>query len=208
VIAANKMDLIVEADYTKDDFAAAVREQLEGRFPILRNTPIIAMSSLTGEAVDDLMPAVFDARDRWAQTIPTGQLNRWLAEVLDGRSPPMMSGKPVRIKYIMQAKGRPPTFLLFCNTDTLPDSYVRYLVRHFQDTFRMYGMEIRLAVKKSARDNPFDPANKRKRGGSGLGGHAARKSRLLQERRETYVGCSSKKEGRSKARKKTSMKRR
>lgn len=208
VIAANKMDLIVEADYSQEDFAGAVREQLEARFPILRNTPIIAMSSLTGEAVEDLMPVVFDARDRWAQTISTGQLNRWLAEVLDGRSPPMVSGKPLRIKYMMQAKGRPPTFLLFCNNDKLPDSYARYLVRHFQDTFRMFGMEIRLAVKKSAQDNPFDPANKKKRRGYGLGGHAARKSRQLRERRETYSGCSSKEEGRSKAKKSTWRKRR
>jgi GTPase len=196
VVVANKMDLIVESDYSKQDFEAAVRQQLEGRFPILRKTPIVALSSLTGEAVDDLMPVVFDARERWAQKISTGKLNRWLASVTEVRSPPMVRGKPLKIKYVMQTKGRPPTFLLFCSTDQMPDSYLRFLVRHFQDSFRMYGMEIRLAIKKAAKINPFDPSEKTKRGGYGLGGHVARKARKLQQLRVAYEGCTTKEEGR------------
>lgn len=197
VIAANKMDLIVKADYSKDEFVDAVRDQLEGRFPILRKTPIVALSSLTGEAVDDLMPIVFDARNRWAQKLSTGKLNRWLAEVVEVMSPPRVGGKPLKIKYIMQTKGRPPTFLLFCSADQMPESYSRFLVRHFQDTFEMYGMEIRLAIKKSSKENPFDPANKSKRVGFGLGGHAARKARILKDRIRMFKGCSTREEGRS-----------
>jgi GTPase len=184
VIAANKMDLIVESDYTKEEFASAVRDQLESRFPILRKTPIIPMSSLSGECVEDLMPVVFDARDRWAQTIPTGKLNSWLREVLISRSPPLVNGKPVKVKYILQKKGRPPTFLLFCNTEKIPENYSRYLVQHFQDTFRMYGMEVRLIVKKSAATNPYNKTGKRHRGGFGLGGHIAQRTR----KRSTLVG--------------------
>jgi GTP-binding protein len=137
VIAANKMDLVLEEDYDKEDFADSVRTQLEARFPMLRKTPIVPMSSLMGESVQDLMPVVFNARDRWARMIPTGQLNRWLSEVLDTKRPPMVNGVPVRIKYILQTKGRPPTFLLFCNTDAIPESYVRFLLRNFQDTFEV-----------------------------------------------------------------------
>lgn len=153
VVAANKMDLLVDAEYGPEDFADAVREHIEARFPMLRRTPVVAMSSLRGERVDDLMPVVFDARDRWARVVPTGLLNRWLREVTDERSPPPVRGLPARIKYIMQTKGRPPTFLLFCNVDELPKDYLRYLTRNFQETFRMFGMEVRLAVKKSA-ENP------------------------------------------------------
>jgi GTP-binding protein len=137
VVAVNKMDLVLEADYGKNEFVRAVRSQLEARFPMLRQTPIVAMSSLVGDSVEDLMPVVFNARDRWARMIPTGQLNRWLSEVLDTKAPPMVSGIPVKIKYILQTKGRPPTFLLFCNTDKIPESYVRFLTRNFQDTFEV-----------------------------------------------------------------------
>ena len=183
VVVANKMDLIVEDDYTREDFTKAVREQLEGRFPMLRKTPVIAMSSLYGDAVDELMPVVFNARDRWARTISTGQLNGWMIEVVHGNPPPPVAGKPVRIKYLIQTKGRPPTFLLFCNVDTLPDHYLRYLTKNFQDTFEMYGMELRFAVKKSSSNNPYEPS--RTRSGSGLGGRQARKERMVKLLKKT-----------------------
>lgn len=181
VVAANKMDLIVEKDYSKEEFANAVRDQLESRFPILRKTPIVPMCAKTGECVQDLMPVVFDARDRWAQTISTGKLNWWLQDLLIGHPPPMVNGKPVRIKYIIQKKGRPPTFILFCNTDAIPDNYSRYLMRHFQDTFKMYGMEIRLSIRKSANTNPYDVSGKRSRGGFGVGGQVAQRKRKQKE---------------------------
>jgi len=180
VVAANKMDLLIDADYTQEDYAAAVRKQIELRFPMLRSTPVVSMSSLTGESVEDLMPVVFNARDRWAKVINTGLLNRWLRDVIEIKPPPLVQGRPLKIKYVMQVKGRPPTFLLFCNVDQIPVSYLRYLTRNFQDTFEMYGMEVRLSIKKSASENPYHD-NTIKRGGSGLGGSAFRKKRLIAE---------------------------
>ena len=184
VVAANKMDLLVDYDYTKEEFASAVRNQIESRFPMLRSTPIVPMSSLTGEAVEELMPVVFNARDRWSRIINTGLLNRWLTDVLEAQPPPTVYGRPVRIKYIMQVKGRPPTFMLFCNLDQLPVSYLRYLTRNFQNAFEMFGMEVRLAVKKSAPENPFHNTSK-KRGGNGVGGVTFRKKRFVANLKAT-----------------------
>jgi GTP-binding protein len=184
VVVANKMDLVVEAGYSSEEFARDVREQLESRFPLLRKTPVVPLSALSGHNVSMLLPAVWDARERWQREIPTSQLNRWIREVqeLHSRpstkascassargvkkrrtggaastaavaSPGSAQSKRVKIKYMIQTKGRPPTFLLYCNTTDLPDSYVRFLTRHFQDTFQLYGMPVRMAVKKSA--NPY-----------------------------------------------------
>ncbi|KAL7559806.1 hypothetical protein ACA910_003972 [Epithemia clementina (nom. ined.)] len=169
IVAANKMDLICDLEYTARDFEKGVRQQLEGRFPMLRHTPIVPMSTVTGEGVDRLMPAVFDARDRWSQTIPTGRLNKWLREVVEEHAPPLHEGRPMRIKYMVQTKGRPPTFLLFCNTTFLPEAYLRYLTRQFQESFDYYGMNVRLIVKPSSLSNPF-AASATKRKGFGLGG--------------------------------------
>jgi GTP-binding protein len=182
VVAANKMDLIVDADYTKEDFARAVQEQIELRYPMLRKTPVVPISSLYKENVDKLMPVVFDARDRWARVIPTGMLNRWLEEVLDEHPPPTHQGRPSKIKYIIQTKGRPPTFLLFCNVPELPINYINYLTRHFQDTFSMFGMVVRLVVKMSA-ENPY--ANKAKPKVTGIGGWRGRQKRLVSELKKT-----------------------
>lgn len=183
VVAANKMDLLLDAEYTADDYADGVRKQIEIRFPMLRSTPVVPMSSLTGESVEDLMPVVFNARDRWAQVINTGLLNRWLTDVVDGKAPPIVKGRPAKIKYIMQTKGRPPTFLLFCNVDALPVSYMRYLTNNFQETFSMFGMEVRLAVKTTA--NPYHDKDKIRRGGMGLGGSESRKKRMIADLKAT-----------------------
>ncbi|KAL9181392.1 hypothetical protein ACHAXT_010197 [Thalassiosira profunda] len=184
VVAANKMDLIVDAEYTKSDFRDAVQEQIEIRFPMLRKTPVVAMSSLHGDGVYKLMPVVFKARERWARVIPTGMLNRWLVEVLDEHSPPMQDGRPTKIKYILQTKGRPPTFLLFCNVGELPVNYLRYMTRSFQDSFDMFGMEVRLVVKKSAAENPYDGQSRRNTT-TGIGGRQGRKKRAVATLKKT-----------------------
>jgi GTP-binding protein len=129
VIAANKMDLLeMSAKYTPRDFTEGVRKQLEDRMPILRQTPIIPMSSLSGEGVDRLLPAVIDAKNRWSKTYSTSILNRWLKEVVNGTRPPVVNGITAKLKYIIQTKGRPPTFIIFSNVDELPDTYVRTLL--------------------------------------------------------------------------------
>ena len=149
---------------------------------MLRKTPVVPMSSLHKTNVNNLMPVVFEARERWARTMPTGMLNRWLEEVLDEHSPPSQDERPTKVKYILQTKGRPPTFLLFCNVNSLPVNYLRYLTRHFQDSFNMFGMEVRLVVKKSA-ENPF--AEKKQPKITGIGGWQGRQKRLVRELKTT-----------------------
>lgn len=176
VVVANKMDLLVDTEYTRDDYENGVRQQIEERLPMLRRTPVVPMSSLTGECVQDLMPIVFRARERWERQITTGLLNRWLKDVMQTHPPPAHKGQSVKIKYIMQTKGRPPTFLLFCNVDVMSPTYMRYLMKNFQETFEMFGMEVRMAIKKSAVENPYSN-NVGKRAGGSVGGREARLSR-------------------------------
>jgi GTP-binding protein len=184
VVAANKMDLLeFSNDYTPQHFMEAVREQLETRIPMLRKTPIVPMSCVTGEGVSDLLPTSKDARDRWAQTFPTGVLNRWLREVIDSAPLPVVSGVRAKLKYIIQTKGRPPTFIIFANVDQLPDSYLRYLTKQFQDSFELFGMPVRLLVKRSAKSNPYE-RRQQKRGGFGLGGREARMQRRVSDLRQ------------------------
>jgi len=194
VVAANKMDLVVDESYSKNDFARAVQEQIEIRFPMLRKTPVVAMSSLLGHNVKKLMPTVFEARDRWARVMPTGVLNRWLHDVMEEHSPPSQAGRATKIKYIIQTKGRPPTFLLFCNVSELPVNYLRYLTRHFQDSFNMFGMEVRLVVKKSDK-NPYGNKSNKK-AFVGIGGWKGRQKRMIAQLKKTGMPMRKGKRGR------------
>lgn len=184
VIAANKMDLLeISREYSPQDFANSVREQIESRIPLLRNIPVVPMSCLSGAGISKLLPTVLDARNRWSQTISTGLLNRWLKEVVIGSHPPVVEGVRTKLKYIIQTKGRPPTFIIYSNVQKIPEPYLRYLTKHFQDSFNFFGMPVRLVVKKSSTSNPYDD-KKKKRTGFGLGGRDARFQRRVKEYQE------------------------
>eukprot|EP00535_Pseudo-nitzschia_heimii_P003560 CAMPEP_0197187496 /NCGR_PEP_ID=MMETSP1423-20130617/15947_1 /TAXON_ID=476441 /ORGANISM="Pseudo-nitzschia heimii, Strain UNC1101" /LENGTH=445 /DNA_ID=CAMNT_0042639077 /DNA_START=551 /DNA_END=1888 /DNA_ORIENTATION=+ len=182
VIAANKIDLLdLPREYSPQDFANSVREQIESRIPLLRNVPVVPMSCLSGKGVSALLPTAVDARNRWSQTISTGLLNRWLREVVTGANMPIVEGVRAKLKYIIQTKGRPPTFIIYSNVNLIPESYLRYLTKHFQDSFKFFGIPIRLVIKVSSKSNPYSERQKKKRAGFGLGGRNARLQRRVKE---------------------------
>ena len=67
---------------------------------------------------------------------------------------PAVAGRRLKIKYLTQAKTRPPGFVVSCSRpDAMPQSYVRYLVNSLRDAFDMPGVPIRVALRTS--ENPF-----------------------------------------------------
>ncbi|MBX9875015.1 MAG: ribosome biogenesis GTPase Der, partial [Beijerinckiaceae bacterium] len=86
-------------------------------------------------------------------------INRWLEGVLSAHPPPAVAGRRIKIRYMTQAKARPPTFALFGNQlDHLPVSYTRYLVNNLREAFDLPGTPIRLHTRGG--ENPYDK-NKR-----------------------------------------------
>ena len=73
--------------------------------------------------------------------------------------PPLAKGRRVKIRYMTQAKARPPTFVLFVSKpEDLPDSYIRYLANDMRQTFYMPGVPLRFNMRK--RENPFASGKK------------------------------------------------
>ena len=68
--------------------------------------------------------------------------------------PPAVNGKRIKPKYMVQTKGRPPTFVLFATrADQLPESYRRYLINSLRTSFDLPGVPIRVTIKQGA--NPY-----------------------------------------------------
>ncbi len=100
------------------------------------------------------MKAVFQVYEVWKTRIGTADLNRWLDAVTSSHPPPAVNGRRVRLKYMTQAKTRPPTFAIFCSKpDNLPTSYLRYLENSLRDSFKLPGTPIRINFRKG--DNPY-----------------------------------------------------
>lgn len=158
VIAFNKWDLIDNPQ----EALAELREKTERLLPQARGLQAVPMSAETGRGLEKLMDAVMKTHRVWNSRVSTGKLNRWLEGILAHHPPPAVAGRRLKIKYITQAKTRPPGFVLSCSRpDAMPQSYVRYLVNNLRDAFNMPGVPIRMALRAS--DNPFAGRAKKKK---------------------------------------------
>lgn len=150
VIAVNKWDLIED----KNAKLAELREQCERLLPQLRGIPLVTLSGLQGRNIDRLMKAIFDIERVWNVKIRTAKLNRWLADLVERHPPPAVSGRRLKLRYMTQAKTRPPSFIVFASRpDALPKAYQRYLVNGLRTDFGLFGTPIRLWVRGGK--NPY-----------------------------------------------------
>jgi GTP-binding protein len=150
VIAINKWDLVRDPQKRLRE----LREKCQRLLPQVKGVSLVSVSALGGTGLDKLMHAILAADELWNRRLPTHALNQWLQNAVDAHSPPAVSGRRIKLRYITQANARPPTFVLFCSRPkALPDSYSRYLVNSLRDSFDMPGVPIRLNLRKGA--NPY-----------------------------------------------------
>lgn len=151
IIAVNKWDSVKN----RTEQMALIKDRLQTSLQQIRGVRVVTMSALTGKGVDKLLPTVFEIFDLWNTRVPTGALNRWLSAMLEAHPPPMGShGRRLTIRYVTQAKTRPPTFYLFSSTaGKLPDSYLRYLANGLRDDFGLDGVPIRIHTRSGK--NPY-----------------------------------------------------
>lgn len=152
VVAVNKWD--IEDD--KQGKLRDLKESFERLLPQLRGAPLITVSAKTGRGLDRLQAAIMRAYEVWNRRVPTASLNRWLSGMVEAHPPPAPQGKRIKLRYMTQAKTRPPGFVLMCShPDKVPESYSRYLVNGLRLDFDMPGAPIRLFMRGQNDANPY-----------------------------------------------------
>lgn len=152
VVAVNKWDLEDE----KQEKLADLKEMFDRLLPQLRGAPLVTVSAKTGRGLDRLHDAIRRAHDVWNRRIPTARLNTWLSAMTEAHPPPAPGGHRIKLKFITQAKTRPPGFVVKCSRpEELPESYKRYLVNGLRDHFDMPGTPIRLFFRGQGNENPW-----------------------------------------------------
>jgi GTPase len=150
VIAFNKWDLIEDRQKT----LATLYEEMARLLPQVRGIRAIPVSGELDQGLQKLFDAVVETHRVWNSRISTAKLNRWLESIVDHHPPPAVSGRRMKIKYMTQAKTRPPGFIVSCSRpEAMPESYVRYLSNSLRETFELAGVPIRMMLRGS--DNPF-----------------------------------------------------
>ncbi len=150
VIAVNKWDI---AD--KKEALQKLNDKLQTSLTQAEGLPTVTISALKKKGLDKLLSAVIKVYERWNIRIPTAPLNKWFKDVQEQNPAPLGKNKRrIKLRYITQAKTRPPAFFIFSsNPEGLPDSYLRYLTNQLRETFNLRGVPIRITVRKS--DNPY-----------------------------------------------------
>jgi len=150
VLAVNKWDLVEEkTDRTFQQYVEWVRREA----PFLDFAPVVSISALTGQRADRVLELAVDVWGERRRRVPTGELNRLVANAVARQQPPTVRNHRPKILYATQAAVAPPTFVFFAkDADDVHFSYRRYLENRLRDEYGFLGTPLRLNFRERRRD--------------------------------------------------------
>ena len=152
VVAVNKWDQVKQRQARFGELS----RKFERLLPQLRGAPLVAVSAINGGGLNRLRDAVIGAYEVWNRRVGTAELNRWLVEAVATHPPPAHGGRRIKLRYITQARTRPPGFVVMCSyPHRLNESYRRYLINALRDDFGLPGTPVRLAFRGQGHKNPY-----------------------------------------------------
>lgn len=148
VIALNKWDGL-DTDHRK-----RVRTELDRKLTYVSWAQQVTISALHGSGIQELMNAVQRAWKSASKDLATPELTRVLKEAFDAHQPPMKLGRTAKLRYAHSGGKFPPRIVIHgSRTDTIPDSYKRYLVNYFIKHFKLKGTPVFVDFRDSV--NPY-----------------------------------------------------
>lgn len=145
VVVVNKWDAVEKDDKTMEN----MRKQIYDVLGFMPYAPIVFISALTGQRVDNLFSNIDFVANQNAIRLQTGALNDVLTDAVARVQPPSDKGKRLKLFYITQASTKPPTFVLFVNDAELAHfSYVRYIENQIRTAFGLTGTPVRFIIRE------------------------------------------------------------
>ena len=142
IVLVNKWDLVEEKDANT---ARQGQEALIAKAPFLRYVPFLYVSALTGQRVRKVLDQIVEVAEGRELRVPTAEVNKVLAELIERNGPPQKPGEEVKLLYASQIGTAPPTLAIVSNRpDEVPESYQRYLAHGFREAWPFQGSPLRL----------------------------------------------------------------
>ena len=145
ILVYNKWDTVEKDTHTM----AAIEKKLRAQFLYLSYAPIVFVSALKRQRIDQLLPLIDQVHDNAALRIQTNILNEVImdAQLMDPPKP--HNGKRLKIYYASQVSVCPPTIVLFVNDPQLLHfSYMRFLENRLREAFGFEGTTIRIIARE------------------------------------------------------------
>lgn len=145
ILVYNKWDTVEKDTHTM----ASIEKKLRAQFLYLSYAPIVFVSALKRQRIDQLLPLIDQVHDNAALRIQTNILNEVImdAQLMDPPKP--HNGKRLKIYYASQVSVCPPTIVLFVNDPQLLHfSYKRFLENRLREAFGFEGTTIRIIARE------------------------------------------------------------
>ncbi len=152
ILAINKIDLMSRKKM-KEFFD---NKKMEKRF--FEDLKLIKISALKGKGFKKLFREIDDTLQKSVTKFTTSKLNRILKRVIEERSPPSVSGKSLKFRYIHFAGINPTTLVIHASQDKkLPANYKKYIYNSFKKYLDLKSIQLKIIFRKS--DNPYKGKN-------------------------------------------------
>jgi GTP-binding protein len=145
VILVNKWDLIDKETHSTKSFEKEIREKTA---PFV-DYPVVFTSAITKQRIYKALEEAIGVYENCKQRISTSQLNDYLLPVIEAVPPPSLKGKYIKIKYVTQLPGSPPSFAFFCNLPQyIKEPYKRFLENKIRQKWNLSGVPVNIFMRK------------------------------------------------------------
>jgi GTP-binding protein len=136
-LVLNKWDIAALDEADLDHERARVAQKLRLR------PKVLTASAKTGRNVQRLLNEAIVLGDRMHNRIPTPQLNRFLAEIVQERQPPAKQGHRLKLLYMTQFQTSPPRFSVQVNSRSrVTRDYAYFIENRLRARFGMDGVPV------------------------------------------------------------------
>jgi len=148
VLAINKWDgMTPEA---KD----RIKIEIERRLGFVNFAKIHFISAKHGTGVGELYRSIQKAYDGAFKKLSTPFLTKILEDAISDHQPPLVNGRRIKLRYAHMGGSNPPLIVIHGNqTESVPNSYRRYLENTFRRILDIEGTPVRIEFKTG--ENPF-----------------------------------------------------
>jgi len=157
VVCFNKWDAVPKKG---DKTYVEMERQFRRMSGFLDYAPVLFISAKSTQRVDKVLETAWRIKEEREKRIPTAELNRLIARIVEKSPPPFYGGGNGKIFYATQVDVAPPTITLFVNrANHFNRYYLRYLNNQIREAFGFEGSLIRIemAERRSAKDTKDSP---------------------------------------------------
>lgn len=153
VVAVNKWDGL------DTEVKEKIKDDVDRRLGFVGYADVHFISALHGTGVGHLYKSINNAYKSAMTHWQTNRLTTILEDAVQEHQPPVVRGRRIKLRYAHQGGKNPPIIVVHGNqTDSLPESYKRYLTNTFRKVLKVKGTPIRFEFRSG--NNPYDQTDK------------------------------------------------